>query len=73
MEILRKELLKELTNLQNSIPIDQNSERALENTFLDFFDAMFNILSKYDPQVLDICETVSFICFYIEYKFLNYM
>lgn len=63
MEILRKELLKAATNCQNSISIDQYSERTLENTFLNFFDAMFNILSKYDPQVLDICETVSFIVF----------
>lgn len=59
MEILRKELLKIPTYSQNNTSIDQ----SLENTFFNFLDAIFNILCKCNPQVVTICETVSFIFF----------
>lgn len=51
MEILRKELLK--------VPMDMHDPyNNLEDIYFSFLNAMFNILSKYDPQLLDICETV---------------
>jgi len=63
MEILRKKLMNTLKNLQSNTSVQDNifehsSTSTIENTF-SFLDAMFNILNKYDPQILNICETVS--------------
>lgn len=58
MEILRKQLLQLHSNLQNNLPSNQSYENNVENTYFTFLRAMLNILSKYDPQVLSICETV---------------
>lgn len=57
MEIFRKQLLKLPNNLNNETSLDS----VVENTFFSFLDAMFNTLSKYDPQTIYISETVRFI------------
>lgn len=63
MEILRKQLLKVPTTLKNNDSTEQSSENIAEKTFFIFLDSMFDIISKYDPQLLNICETVRFIYF----------
>jgi len=64
MEILRKQLLNAYTNLQNNSSVRDNtfkhsSTSSVENTFFTFLDTMFIILSKFDSEILIICETVS--------------
>jgi len=67
MEVFRRKLLKEPIDLQNNFPIEQ-SENIVENTFVTFLNAMLNTASKYDPQILNICETVRYVL-YIYYMF----
>lgn len=54
MEIFRKQLPNKFNN-------EPSLDGVVENTFFSFLDAMFNTLSKYDPQTLYISETVRFI------------
>lgn len=58
MEILRNKLLKESTNTQNDEPREQLFMDTMQNTFLNFLHSLFSIISKYDGQLLDICDTV---------------
>lgn len=66
MEILKKHLLKFSDNMSTEEP----SENIENNLFFSFLDAMFCVISKYDSQILNICETVRCICMYrnIYYK-----
>lgn len=66
MEIFRKQLLKLPNNLNNETSLDS----VVENTFFSFLDAMFNTLSKYDPQTIYISETVRFIQYIYIYRFI---
>lgn len=54
MEILKRKLIEMPTNSQNTF---ENSE---DNIYFRFLDAIFNILSKCDSEILDLCETVIF-------------
>jgi len=61
MEVFRIKILKVPTDLQINFSIEQSE--IVENTYVTFLNAMLNIISKYDPQILNICETVRyFIC-----------
>jgi hypothetical protein len=57
MEILRNKLLK-VPIVQNMNLNNQVFENNVEDTFATFIGSMFNILSKYDIQLISICETV---------------
>jgi len=59
MEVFRRKILKVPINLQNNFSIEQ-SEIIVENTYVTFLNAMLNLSSKYDPQILNICETVRY-------------
>jgi len=65
MEVFRRKMLKVQTDIQNTFSIEQ-SEIIVENTFITFLNAMLNTSSKYNPQILNICETVRY--FYFIYK-----
>lgn len=65
MEVLRKKL--------HNFPRDshirlsdhqQLFDSTIEDVSYTFLNTMFNILSKYDRQILSICETVRFF-FYV--------
>eukprot|EP00102_Acyrthosiphon_pisum_P018644 XP_016655854.1 PREDICTED: uncharacterized protein LOC107882255 [Acyrthosiphon pisum] len=56
MEVFRRIILKVPTDLQNNFSIEQ-SEIIVENTYVTFLNAMLNTSSKYDPQIVNICET----------------
>uniref|UniRef100_A0A2S2Q4J1 SCD domain-containing protein n=1 Tax=Sipha flava TaxID=143950 RepID=A0A2S2Q4J1_9HEMI len=56
MEILRNKLLK-VPIVQNMNLNNQVFENNVEDTFATFIGSMFNILSKYDIQLISICET----------------
>lgn len=57
MEILRNKLLK-FSIVQNMNPIEQHFKNTVEDIFNSFIYSMFDIISKYDNQLMDICETV---------------
>lgn len=59
MEVFRRKILKVPTDLQNNFAIEQ-SEISMENTYISFLNAMLNTSCKYDPQIVNICETVRF-------------
>jgi len=59
MEIFRRKILKVPTDLQFNVTIEQ-SEVTIENTYISFLNAMLNTSSKYDPQIVNICETVRY-------------
>jgi len=63
MEVFRRKILNVPTDLQNNFSIEQ-SEIIVENTYVTFLNAMLNTSSKYDPQIVNIYETVRnfFIC-----------
>lgn len=60
MEILRRKLLELPKNVQENTSIEQSSKSFIESIHFTFIDAMFNILSKCDFEVLDLCETVKY-------------
>lgn len=66
MEVFRRKILKLPTELQNSFSIGQS-----ENTYVTFLNAMLNTSSKYDTQILNICETVRYIIFYVYITFVS--
>lgn len=71
MEVFRKRILNVPTNFQNNVYFEQ-SENIVENTYITFLNAMLITSSKYDPQMINICETVRYfsIYIYILYNFL---
>lgn len=64
MEILRKQMLKIPTTWKNNDSTEQSSENIVEQKFFIFLDSMFDIISKHDPRLLNICETVRFMYYY---------
>lgn len=64
MEVFRRKILKVPTDLQNNFSIEQ-SEIIAENTYVTFLNSMLNISSKYDPQILNICETVRYFILFV--------
>ncbi|KAF0764329.1 Uncharacterized protein FWK35_00018485 [Aphis craccivora] len=56
MEVFRKRILNVPTNFQNNVYFEQ-SENIVENTYITFLNAMLITSSKYDPQMINICET----------------
>lgn len=64
MEVLRKKLhnFPRDSYITLSDP-QQLFDSTVEDVTYTFLNTMFNILSKYDPQMLSICETVRF--FYV--------
>ncbi|XP_060849678.1 uncharacterized protein LOC132928802 [Rhopalosiphum padi] len=56
MEVFRRTILKVPTNLKNYFCIER-SENIVENTYNTFLNAMLTTSSKYDPQMINICET----------------
>lgn len=60
MEILRNKLLK-VPVILNMNSIEQCFENNVEDIFTTFIGSMFDILSKYDIQLISICETVRLI------------
>lgn len=64
MEVFRKTILNIPTNFQNNVYFEQ-SENIVENTYITFLNAMLITSSKYDPQMINICETVRYFSMYI--------
>ncbi|XP_050058674.1 uncharacterized protein LOC114121425 isoform X5 [Aphis gossypii] len=56
MEVFRRTILNVPTNIQNNVYFEQ-SENIVENTYITFLNAMLITSSKYDPQMINICET----------------
>ncbi|XP_025207484.1 uncharacterized protein LOC112603211 [Melanaphis sacchari] len=56
MEVFRKTILKVPKQFQNNFCIEQ-SESIVDNTYITFLNAMLITSSKYELQVLNICET----------------
>jgi len=63
MEVFRRTILKVPTNLKNYFCIER-SENIVENTYNTFLNAMLTTSSKYDPQMINICETVRYFFIY---------
>lgn len=66
MEVFRRTILNVPTNIQNNVYFEQ-SENIVENTYITFLNAMLITSSKYDPQMINICETVRYFSIYIIY------
>lgn len=73
MEVLRKKLCNDSTNFHNQF---SGYQQFVENTVGDiaykFLDTTFNILSKYDLQILSICETVRYFFFIFDSNTILY-
>lgn len=69
MEVFRRKMLKVPTDFRNNFSIEQ-SEIIVENTYITFLNAMLNASSKYDPQILNICETVRYFYFFYKLYFI---
>lgn len=69
MEVFRIKILKVPTDLQNNFAIEQ-PEITMENTYVSFLNAMLNTSCQYDPQIVNICETVRYFFFINKLHFI---